>query len=423
MFGAFNIGVSGLRAAQIGMDVTSHNVANVHTDGYKRQIVDLAEVSRTTSSPSDFGGLGVTVARIHNAEDPFIDSLLNKYAADNGKNAEALDGLQKLNDILNNNSLVNASTDILNAFQDVANNPTSIPIRENLLSKLGDFKNVSTNLNYQLNDFNKYLSDKQVSTLDETNNLLQNIANLNNQYNNIGASTSLDTQKNSLLGKLSEKIGFNIINNGNTLVADNGKILVEGNKATTLTLNDVNNLQSGTLGGINTVKSILTPIQNQLPSAVQIFTDQINTIHKQGYDLNGSIGQDVFSSFTSLDSLNISLSSPVEIAASQTSKPGINDGTNSQNISDLRYKFFNNQNVFDKLNELNRKVGGLVNQYDNSYKSTNSLYDNLHNSNLSNVNLDEEAVNLMKYQKMYEANAKVIQTANEMLGTLLSIKA
>lgn len=423
MFGAFNIGVSGLRAAQIGMDVTSHNVANVHTDGYKRQVVDLAEVSRTTSSPSDFGGMGVTVASIHNAEDPFIDSLLNKYAADNGKNAEALDGLKKLNDILNNNNLVNASTDILNAFQDVANNPTSIPIRENLLNKLGDFKNTASNLNYALNDFNKYLSDKQISTLDETNNLLQNIANLNNQYNYVGSSTSLDTQKNSLLGKLSEKIGFNVINNGKTLVADNGKVLVDGNKATNLTINDVNNLQSGTLGGINTVKSILTPIQDQLPSAVQFFTDQINTVHKQGYDLNGNLGKDVFSTFTSLDSVNINLSSPSEIAASQTSTPGINDGTNSQNISDLRYKFFNNQTVFDKLNELNRKVGGLVNQYQNSYSSSNGLYDNLQTNNLSNVNLDEEAVNLMKYQKMYEANAKVIQTANEMLGTLLSIKA
>lgn len=40
---------------------------------------------------------------------------------------------------------------------------------------------------------------------------------------------------------------------------------------------------------------------------------------------------------------------------------------------------------------------------------------------LSGVSLDEEAVNLIKYQKMYEASARVIRVADEILSTLFDI--
>lgn len=40
---------------------------------------------------------------------------------------------------------------------------------------------------------------------------------------------------------------------------------------------------------------------------------------------------------------------------------------------------------------------------------------------VSGVNLDEELINMMTFQRSYEAAAKVIQTANQMLGTLMGI--
>jgi flagellar hook-associated protein 1 FlgK len=42
-------------------------------------------------------------------------------------------------------------------------------------------------------------------------------------------------------------------------------------------------------------------------------------------------------------------------------------------------------------------------------------------ANLTSVDLDEEAVSLVQHQTAYAAAAKVIQTADEMLQTLLSI--
>jgi flagellar hook-associated protein 1 FlgK len=40
----------------------------------------------------------------------------------------------------------------------------------------------------------------------------------------------------------------------------------------------------------------------------------------------------------------------------------------------------------------------------------------------SAVNTDEEAVNLMQYQQMYQANMKVITVANELFDSLLQMR-
>jgi flagellar hook-associated protein 1 FlgK len=40
-------------------------------------------------------------------------------------------------------------------------------------------------------------------------------------------------------------------------------------------------------------------------------------------------------------------------------------------------------------------------------------------SNLSGVNLDEEAANLVRYQQAYQAAAKVISVANSLFQSLL----
>jgi len=46
----------------------------------------------------------------------------------------------------------------------------------------------------------------------------------------------------------------------------------------------------------------------------------------------------------------------------------------------------------------------------------------INKDNISKVNTDEEMVNLIKYQKAYEANSIVIKTYNELMKTTLDIK-
>jgi flagellar hook-associated protein 1 len=40
---------------------------------------------------------------------------------------------------------------------------------------------------------------------------------------------------------------------------------------------------------------------------------------------------------------------------------------------------------------------------------------------VSGVNLDEEAANMVKFQQLYAASSKIIQTGNQMFDTLLAM--
>ena len=66
-----NTAVSGLLAHQRALSTTSHNIANVNTQGYSRQTVSF-----DTNTPSFFGGNyygnGVRVDAIQRAYDQFL---------------------------------------------------------------------------------------------------------------------------------------------------------------------------------------------------------------------------------------------------------------------------------------------------------------------------------------------------------------
>jgi flagellar hook-associated protein 1 FlgK len=54
-------------------------------------------------------------------------------------------------------------------------------------------------------------------------------------------------------------------------------------------------------------------------------------------------------------------------------------------------------------------------------EASSMVLEQLHNQkdSYSAVSIDEEMMNVMKYQKAYEASAKLIQMADEMLDTLI----
>ncbi len=72
MAGIFGIGMSGIQAAQMGLLVTQHNIANSNTDGYNRQsIVQSTTTPLGTSSGSV--GTGVRVTTVQRQYNSFLD--------------------------------------------------------------------------------------------------------------------------------------------------------------------------------------------------------------------------------------------------------------------------------------------------------------------------------------------------------------
>ena len=79
--------------------------------------------------------------------------------------------------------------------------------------------------------------------------------------------------------------------------------------------------------------------------------------------------------------------------------------------------------IGDSVASLVTDVGNQVSTWTNNQKADTAVLGNLttQQQSVSGVNLDEEAANLLKYQQLYSASSKVLQTGNQMFSALLAI--
>jgi flagellar hook-associated protein 1 FlgK len=83
-FGGLEVGLRALRAHQLALEVTGHNIANADTPGYSRQVANLTATRPYTipsfQRPTTAGqiGTGVVVEDILRMRDEFVDVQIRK---------------------------------------------------------------------------------------------------------------------------------------------------------------------------------------------------------------------------------------------------------------------------------------------------------------------------------------------------------
>jgi len=156
-------------------------------------------------------------------------------------------------------------------------------------------------------------------------------------------------------------------------------------------------------------------------------------LDKDSANFGGVFGINQF--FEGNNSSNISLrkdlkTDPTKIHAYKAPNEGNNDVANA--ILQLQFEkinfYKNNTTTKETIFEYYRSTTStLANKIENvtmKKESAKTLFKNISNEyySLTGVNIDEELINLEKYQRGYQANAKVISTINQMLDALFSIK-
>lgn len=122
------IGQSALAAAQLALQVTGNNIANVGSSSFHRQGVNLTPTRGSQESSTVFVGRGVRVSDVRRAIDPGLQTRLRNSLSD--EQAATIDRsvLAQLESILNELSGSDLSSELskfFNAFSELANNPAS----------------------------------------------------------------------------------------------------------------------------------------------------------------------------------------------------------------------------------------------------------------------------------------------------------
>jgi len=147
------------------------------------------------------------------------------------------------------------------------------------------------------------------------------------------------------------------------------------------------------------------------------------------WDLSAGTNTEVLAGGSSAEGfqLDAAISNDLDLIAASLTNTGI-PGDNSQaiEIANLQHALTMNGNssTFENYyNSLVSTVGGTLQSADAYYTHQSSMVDQLENrrESISGVSLDEEMINLVKFQTAYDAAAKLITTTDEMLQTILSM--
>lgn len=182
MANILNIGTSALLAFQRAMTVTGTNVANINTDGYSRQRVDLA-TQLPQYSGSGYVGSGVRVTNVRRQYDEFLavrsrtsQSLVGDLEAFY-RYAEQIDSSLADPDIGLNASLQN----FFDSVQGLSNDPGSTATREVMLSESQSLVDRFHAIDRQLQEASLRVESDLAQGVSEVNRLTQEIARLGAQ--------------------------------------------------------------------------------------------------------------------------------------------------------------------------------------------------------------------------------------------------
>ncbi|ATC95541.1 flagellar hook-associated protein FlgK [Pseudoalteromonas tunicata] len=330
-FGILGTGVSGLAAAQKGLDTTGHNIANVNTTGYNRQTVE--QIS-TVGIP--FGGVflgnGTQVSSISRAfnEFSYTEVIYNKsqfnYNNTQTTNASRLDNFLANTDT----GITKSIEESFNAINGITEDPTIISARNVFLSSAEStakrFNNMFSEVEQQhLGNINQEIK----TTVAAINEITARIGQLNGEIavansvaeNGFPANDLLD-KRDLLVSQLSEKVQVNIIDlpDGTiNLTVGTGLTLVAGTFAVPLSVERnefdsnklevgiaptpgapnkaivTNQLDGGSLGGLFKIREeLLLPAIRDMGKIAIAYADAFNRQQSLGRDLNGDEGTNLF---------------------------------------------------------------------------------------------------------------------------------
>ncbi|MFZ7125715.1 MAG: flagellar hook-associated protein FlgK [Desulfobacterales bacterium] len=465
IYGIMTVASQSLLAQQKAIDVTGQNIANVNTPGYSRQRVVLEPNTPIYQTPGQMG-TGVKAVQIKRVYDRFIGAQINDKSQDLGRweaQESALQRIEILFDETDGTGLQNVMSDYWNAWQDLASNPSGYTERVTLRGAgevlTSTFNDLSENLTRMQQDFDTQI----VGTLEDVNRLGIHIADLNHKIGQIEVTgqTANDyrDQREALLKELSSLIDIDAFENDDgqvNVMIGNGQPLVNGTFSWSLqgTLNtdglhavswldgnenavDVtDHIQSGRLKGwLDARDHYVSDYRTRLDELASGIISKVNEIHASGFGLTvDPVSGEPYTGTAFFDgdsAASIAVSGEIlgdvnRIAAAATAAGSPGDNSRAVDIAELQFDLAmsgNSASFDDFYNSLVSDVGNHVRQSTANRTFEGSMLSQMeaYRESVSGVNLDEEMINLLKFQHAYEAAAKMITTADEMLQTVMNM--
>lgn len=453
LFGLIQTGKRALIAQQYAQNVVGNNISNVNTEGYSRQTVQFGEMG-AIETPWGRIGLGVNITSIARSRDEFVDQMYREAQSTVSEWETKNSVLQQIDAAFSDADGGGIGTrldEFFNSWQDLANDPESsqarIAVRESANALTAAFHRMAGRVKDQ-----KVTANGQISEIvQEINRLLEQIASMNEKIPALAsdatrANDMLDA-RDRLIDRLSELIDIKVVQKGVGGVGIYlGAInLVEMDKAVSLhtaTESDGEDpiikiygpdgaeiiVQSGKLKGLLDLRdSTIAEYQKRLDTLARTVVEQINALHKSGYTVEGETDISFFDNrFISASSIRVAdeiAADANKIAAASTDADG--DNALALQIAGLKDRaLIAGASLREYYSSLVTRIGVDGKTANENAQSSQAFFlqSRLQREQSTAVSLDEEMVDMMRYEQSYQAAARMIATVDEMLQAVLAMK-
>ena len=106
LLSTLNIGRSGLQASSVGIEVTSHNVANASTDGFHRRSIERDHPASRLIQGGASVGQGVNTSRIRRASNELLGKRWIEATGDSSQASANSAGLSTIETFFNEAKLI-----------------------------------------------------------------------------------------------------------------------------------------------------------------------------------------------------------------------------------------------------------------------------------------------------------------------------
>lgn len=451
-----NNALSGALAAQLALSASSQNIANLGTKGYTRQAALLSAIGPDASGLS--AGNGVQVTSLLRFSDNYKSQAMWRAASEQGQYTHSQPYLTQLESVMGDASasLSSGIDDFFKAINAVAGDPGSTPLRQQVLTAANLMNERFNGLNNVFNSQLTSVRQQRSALVDSSNADIATIARLNRQITEtqsggVSASSLIDARDqaiDSLAGKMALEVSDNAdgtrdvsLKSGQALVigsmhgtlkaaptADSPQVFSISFANSTFAL-DASKM-GGQLGGLTQFElTTLLPLQKDVDALAAGIAERVNAQLALGFTAPGVAGTPLFvyTPGSGADMLKVVDGVQAEdLAFSSDGTPG--DTGNLQKLAALKSGSITLPGIGTVLlGDADTQLLGKLAVDSKLNKAALKTTETVRNQSLddwastSGVNEDEEAVKLVEFQRMYQANMKVISVANSLFDSTLAM--
>lgn len=447
-----SIGVTGVRAYQTALSTASENISNAATPGYSRRTATIEEF-RTTGiaglgQSTIMAGGGVRIAGVTRAADEFRSAQARTTGSDVARSQASVGWIDRIEGALAGNQLSDRLTTFFASAKNVAADPASTAPRtvfledarslaagfastgralagaaDELAAQGRDMAAQLTDLGNSMVRINQGLtraapgSSARAQLLDERDRTLEAMSalvDIDAQFDafgratvragGVGGAVIADVERSSIVSFVTNASGEAAIavSNANGMV----KVAATG----------------GAMAGLVDGALSIAGARQRLDKIATDFVADMKAWQEGGKTRDGVAGTEIFKVMPDG-------AAPTEIAVVMTDPAGVAAAIGTEGAR-------GNGNM-TKLTEL-RETAGWERRFDDIttenaalLKTRRAVVDAqsaIHRSavgardEMTGVDLDEEAVNLIRFQQAYQASSRVIQVARDILQTIIDIR-